>query len=185
MLIVLNCWIQAVTNSGRTNLLSSPLPSSFVCLCLNLTGPPTGVGLDLTLSFISPSILQLLCSFWDGGWTAEVRIPFSYHNGHYSFGSSASWWFLCDRWLWWGSIMLILYIRIILTLCDMDSGCYLYPSSQESLNIDIIFHVHCTKPVWCMTVGGFCSIPLPSQLLAPSALGSFSWSSSPLPVDKI
>jgi len=37
-----------VTNSGRTNLLSSPLLSSFVRLHPDLTGPPTGVDPDLT-----------------------------------------------------------------------------------------------------------------------------------------
>ena len=51
-LVVLSCWIQAVTNSGWTNLLSSPLPLSFVHLRLDLTGPPTGVDLDLTRSDI-------------------------------------------------------------------------------------------------------------------------------------
>jgi len=37
-----------VTNSSRTNLLSSPLPSPFVRLRPDLTGPPTGVDPDLT-----------------------------------------------------------------------------------------------------------------------------------------
>jgi len=48
-LIVLSCWIQAVTNSSRTNSLSSPLPLSFVHFRLDLTGPPTRVDPDLTL----------------------------------------------------------------------------------------------------------------------------------------
>jgi len=47
-LIVLSRWIQALTNSGQTNLLSSPLPLSFVHLHPDLTGPPTRVDLDLT-----------------------------------------------------------------------------------------------------------------------------------------
>jgi len=48
MLVILSRWIHAVTNSGRTNLLSSPLLSSSVRLCPDLTGPPTGVDPDLT-----------------------------------------------------------------------------------------------------------------------------------------
>ena len=48
-LVVLSRWIQAVTNSGWTNPLSSPLLSSFVRFHPDLTGPPTGVDPDLTV----------------------------------------------------------------------------------------------------------------------------------------
>jgi len=41
-----------VTNSSWTNLLSSPLPSSFICLHPDLTRPPTRVDPDLTISRI-------------------------------------------------------------------------------------------------------------------------------------
>ena len=49
-----------VTNSGRTNLLSSPLLSSFIRLHPDLTRPPTGVDLDLTATGHDPGMLTAL-----------------------------------------------------------------------------------------------------------------------------
>jgi len=59
MLIILSRWIQAVTNSGQTNLLSSPLPPSFICLHLDLTGPLTRVDPDLTPTLVLPYMLPV------------------------------------------------------------------------------------------------------------------------------
>jgi len=59
-------------------------------------------------------------------------------------------------------LVFILRIRIVLTLCDMDSEGCLYPSSQDNLSTDLgcvlrisssanFLHVHSTKHIWCMT----------------------------------
>src|SRR5207245_6154036 len=46
---------------------------------------------------------------------------------------------------------IISHIRMVSSLCDMDSERCLYPSSQGYLESDFFFHVHCTKRVWCVT----------------------------------
>ena len=80
-------------------------------------------------------------------------IPFSYHNGHYSFS------FFCFL----AVLVRVMTARHRQSSLASESSCVIdgydeAPSCSSftsgSFDIDIIFHVHCTKPVWCMTVGG-------------------------------
>ena len=66
--------------------------------------------------------------------------------------SSASWRFLCEydcqR---WQSSLASGYSSCAIDGYDEAPSCSSF--APGSFDIDIIFHVHCTKPVWCVTLG--------------------------------
>ena len=73
--------------------------------------------------------------------------------------SSASWRFLCDRCLWWGSVMLILRIRIVwywrYLPCSLYQTCLVHDSGALRVHCSChrwasLFEAVCAQRQWCL-----------------------------------